>query len=208
MRLLTKLQVTGGRSGKKNGGVCCSWNIDHIHSMGFGSKGQDHYGQSKAMKTQIFSTVILNKKTINEHLGCKWRNWIQSCLTSSKGSILVNGCPTNEFQFYKGLKQGEMSLFTGIHKSHSLFPAITSTLSWGCSIGPGSFLPPVLLLVMVVVSVVVVVVVVVIVVVMVIVVGVSLKPTSVPFYLLLFSSTPIQDKSRPAHGNDCCYASM
>ncbi|GJX09334.1 RNA-directed DNA polymerase, eukaryota, reverse transcriptase zinc-binding domain protein [Tanacetum coccineum] len=27
---------------------------------------------------------------------CKWRNWIQSCLTSSKGSILVNGCPTNE----------------------------------------------------------------------------------------------------------------
>ncbi|GJU36096.1 RNA-directed DNA polymerase, eukaryota, reverse transcriptase zinc-binding domain protein [Tanacetum coccineum] len=38
---------------------------------------------------------------------CKWRNWIQSCLTSSKGSILVNGCPTNEFQFYKGLKQGD-----------------------------------------------------------------------------------------------------
>ncbi|GJR77103.1 RNA-directed DNA polymerase, eukaryota, reverse transcriptase zinc-binding domain protein [Tanacetum coccineum] len=26
---------------------------------------------------------------------------------SSKGSILVNGCPTNEFQFYKGLKQGD-----------------------------------------------------------------------------------------------------
>ncbi|GJR00701.1 RNA-directed DNA polymerase, eukaryota [Tanacetum coccineum] len=38
---------------------------------------------------------------------CKWRNWIQSFLTSSKGSILVNGCPTNEFQFYKGLKQGD-----------------------------------------------------------------------------------------------------
>ncbi|GJQ92301.1 RNA-directed DNA polymerase, eukaryota [Tanacetum coccineum] len=38
---------------------------------------------------------------------CKWRNWIQSCLTFSKGSILVNGCPTNEFQFYKGLKQGD-----------------------------------------------------------------------------------------------------
>ncbi|GKF08656.1 hypothetical protein Tco_0042880, partial [Tanacetum coccineum] len=38
---------------------------------------------------------------------CKWRNWIQSCLTSSNGSILVNGCPTNEFQFYKGLKQDD-----------------------------------------------------------------------------------------------------
>ncbi|GJY52651.1 RNA-directed DNA polymerase, eukaryota, reverse transcriptase zinc-binding domain protein [Tanacetum coccineum] len=44
---------------------------------------------------------------LNEILQCKWRNWIQSCLTSSKGSILVNGCPTNEFQFYKGLKQGD-----------------------------------------------------------------------------------------------------
>ncbi|GJT24573.1 RNA-directed DNA polymerase, eukaryota, reverse transcriptase zinc-binding domain protein [Tanacetum coccineum] len=32
---------------------------------------------------------------------------VLSCLTSSKGSILVNGCPTNEFQFYKGLKQGD-----------------------------------------------------------------------------------------------------
>ncbi|GKA50854.1 RNA-directed DNA polymerase, eukaryota, reverse transcriptase zinc-binding domain protein [Tanacetum coccineum] len=27
---------------------------------------------------------------------CKWRNWIQSCLTSSKGSILVNGLSSNE----------------------------------------------------------------------------------------------------------------
>ncbi|GJY15524.1 RNA-directed DNA polymerase, eukaryota, reverse transcriptase zinc-binding domain protein [Tanacetum coccineum] len=38
--------------------------------------------------------------------GIKWRGWIQNCLNSSKGSILVNGSPTEEFQFYKGLKQG------------------------------------------------------------------------------------------------------
>ncbi|GJT39675.1 RNA-directed DNA polymerase, eukaryota, reverse transcriptase zinc-binding domain protein [Tanacetum coccineum] len=37
----------------------------------------------------------------------KWRGWIQNCLNSSKGSILVNGSPTEEFQFYKGLKQGD-----------------------------------------------------------------------------------------------------
>ncbi|GKA00752.1 RNA-directed DNA polymerase, eukaryota, reverse transcriptase zinc-binding domain protein [Tanacetum coccineum] len=37
--------------------------------------------------------------------GIKWRGWIQNCLNSSKGSILVNGSPTEEFQFYKGLKQ-------------------------------------------------------------------------------------------------------
>ncbi|GKA08647.1 RNA-directed DNA polymerase, eukaryota, partial [Tanacetum coccineum] len=29
--------------------------------------------------------------------GSRWRNWIQSCLKSSKGSILVNGSPTSEF---------------------------------------------------------------------------------------------------------------
>nr|GFC37672.1 RNA-directed DNA polymerase, eukaryota, reverse transcriptase zinc-binding domain protein [Tanacetum cinerariifolium] len=36
--------------------------------------------------------------------GYKWRLWIQSCLRSSKSSILVNGSPTMEFQFFKGLK--------------------------------------------------------------------------------------------------------
>ncbi|GJX75637.1 RNA-directed DNA polymerase, eukaryota [Tanacetum coccineum] len=39
--------------------------------------------------------------------GSKWRHWIQSCLKSSRGSILINGSPTEEFQFYKGLKQGD-----------------------------------------------------------------------------------------------------
>ncbi|GKA46617.1 RNA-directed DNA polymerase, eukaryota, reverse transcriptase zinc-binding domain protein [Tanacetum coccineum] len=37
--------------------------------------------------------------------GDRWCSWIQSCLRSSRGSILVNGIPTKEFQFYKGLKQ-------------------------------------------------------------------------------------------------------
>ncbi|GJU26294.1 RNA-directed DNA polymerase, eukaryota [Tanacetum coccineum] len=37
----------------------------------------------------------------------RWRDWIQSCLKSSRGSILVNGSPTSEFQFSKGLKQGD-----------------------------------------------------------------------------------------------------
>ncbi|GJS86196.1 RNA-directed DNA polymerase, eukaryota, reverse transcriptase zinc-binding domain protein [Tanacetum coccineum] len=30
-----------------------------------------------------------------------------TCLRSSRGSIIVNGSPTEEFQFYKGLKQGD-----------------------------------------------------------------------------------------------------
>ncbi|GJW89311.1 RNA-directed DNA polymerase, eukaryota [Tanacetum coccineum] len=62
---------------------------------------------------------------------CKWRNWIQSCLTSSKGSILVNGCPTNEFQFYKGLKQGDpLSPFLFILVMESLHFIFSKNREW------------------------------------------------------------------------------
>ncbi|GKB54511.1 RNA-directed DNA polymerase, eukaryota [Tanacetum coccineum] len=40
--------------------------------------------------------------------GDKWCNWIQSCLRSLRGSIIINGSPTEEFQFFKGLKQGDL----------------------------------------------------------------------------------------------------
>nr|GEX73382.1 RNA-directed DNA polymerase, eukaryota [Tanacetum cinerariifolium] len=40
--------------------------------------------------------------------GNKWCAWIQSCLRSSRGSIIINGSPTEEFQFFKGLKQGDL----------------------------------------------------------------------------------------------------
>ncbi|GKE18757.1 RNA-directed DNA polymerase, eukaryota, partial [Tanacetum coccineum] len=39
--------------------------------------------------------------------GDKWRGWINGCLNSAKGSVLVNGSPTPEFQFHRGLKQGD-----------------------------------------------------------------------------------------------------
>ncbi|GJS32135.1 putative reverse transcriptase domain-containing protein [Tanacetum coccineum] len=39
--------------------------------------------------------------------GEKWCDWIQNCLLSSKGSVIVNGSPTKEFQFHRGLKQGD-----------------------------------------------------------------------------------------------------
>ncbi|GJT19961.1 RNA-directed DNA polymerase, eukaryota [Tanacetum coccineum] len=42
--------------------------------------------------------------------GLKWRNWISSCLNNAMGSVLVNGSPTLEFQFHKGLKQDVASL--------------------------------------------------------------------------------------------------
>ncbi|GJW94864.1 RNA-directed DNA polymerase, eukaryota [Tanacetum coccineum] len=39
--------------------------------------------------------------------GDKWCSWISSCLNSAKGLVLVNGSPTSEFKFHKGLKQGD-----------------------------------------------------------------------------------------------------
>nr|GEY33496.1 putative RNA-directed DNA polymerase, eukaryota, reverse transcriptase zinc-binding domain protein [Tanacetum cinerariifolium] len=39
--------------------------------------------------------------------GEKWCRWIQSCLKSSRGSIIINGSRTKEFQFFKGIKQGD-----------------------------------------------------------------------------------------------------
>nr|GEZ69772.1 RNA-directed DNA polymerase, eukaryota [Tanacetum cinerariifolium] len=53
--------------------------------------------------------------------GDKWCKWIQCCLNFSRGSILVNGSPTEEFQFGKCLKQCDpLSLFLFILIMESL----------------------------------------------------------------------------------------
>nr|GFB99200.1 putative RNA-directed DNA polymerase, eukaryota, reverse transcriptase zinc-binding domain protein [Tanacetum cinerariifolium] len=39
--------------------------------------------------------------------GTRWRSWIQGSLNSGKASVLVNGSPTTEFHFHRGLKQGD-----------------------------------------------------------------------------------------------------
>ncbi|GJV51843.1 RNA-directed DNA polymerase, eukaryota [Tanacetum coccineum] len=51
----------------------------------------------------------------------KWCGWIQGCLCSSRGSVIVNGSPTKEFQFHKGLKQGD-------HLSPFLFILVMESL--------------------------------------------------------------------------------
>ncbi|KAJ0470321.1 putative RNA-directed DNA polymerase [Helianthus annuus] len=36
-----------------------------------------------------------------------WISWIKGCLVSGMGSMLVNGSPTKEFKFKRGLRQGD-----------------------------------------------------------------------------------------------------
>ncbi|GJS12352.1 RNA-directed DNA polymerase, eukaryota [Tanacetum coccineum] len=64
--------------------------------------------------------------------GDKWRVWIKSCLSSSRGSILVNGSATKEFQFYKGLKQGDpLSPFLFLLIMESLYLSFQQVVNEG-----------------------------------------------------------------------------
>ncbi|GJV81212.1 RNA-directed DNA polymerase, eukaryota [Tanacetum coccineum] len=68
----------------------------------------------------------------NFGFGTKWRGWIQGCLTLAMGSILINGSPTSEFKFHKGLKQGDpLSPFLFILVMESLHLSFNNILNTG-----------------------------------------------------------------------------
>lgn len=37
----------------------------------------------------------------------RWRGWMPACVCSGSLLVLVNGCPTEEIQISRGLKQGD-----------------------------------------------------------------------------------------------------
>nr|GFC09845.1 RNA-directed DNA polymerase, eukaryota [Tanacetum cinerariifolium] len=86
---------------------------------------------------------FLDDVLISFGFGSKWCSWIRGSLSSEKASILVNGSPTTEFHYHRGLKQGdplapflfllimeslhlsfswavEVGIFTGFRVDHSI----------------------------------------------------------------------------------------
>ncbi|GKC31132.1 RNA-directed DNA polymerase, eukaryota, partial [Tanacetum coccineum] len=64
--------------------------------------------------------------------GDTWRSWISCCLNFANGSVLINGSPTSEFQFHKGLKQGDtLSSFLFILVMESLHRSFSKVMEAG-----------------------------------------------------------------------------
>ncbi|GKC25373.1 putative RNA-directed DNA polymerase, eukaryota, reverse transcriptase zinc-binding domain protein [Tanacetum coccineum] len=79
----------------------------------------------------------------NIGFGHKWRMWISCCLKNARASILVNGSPTSEFEFFKGLRQGDplapflfILAMEGLHAS--ICKAVNVGVFKGVSIGQGN----------------------------------------------------------------------
>jgi len=49
----------------------------------------------------------LNSVMANMNFPTLWRKWISECVGTAKASVLVNGSPTEEFPFERGLRQGD-----------------------------------------------------------------------------------------------------
>ncbi|GJU33149.1 RNA-directed DNA polymerase, eukaryota [Tanacetum coccineum] len=68
--------------------------------------------------------------------GPNWCKWVRGTLSSAMASVLINGSPSEEFAFYRGLKQGDpLAPFLFILVMESLHLSFTRTVNEGLFTG-------------------------------------------------------------------------
>ncbi|GJY19819.1 RNA-directed DNA polymerase, eukaryota, reverse transcriptase zinc-binding domain protein [Tanacetum coccineum] len=93
--------------------------------------------QSKELESGVSYDEIKKADYLDDNLKSfgfdeKWRGWIDSCLKSAIGLILVNGNPTSESKFQRGLKQEDpLSPFLFILIMESLHLSFSKVLGAG-----------------------------------------------------------------------------
>lgn len=88
-----------------------------------------------SMHSEFLDSILLQMNSSE-----KWHSWIHGCISSPSISVLVNGCPTNEFTMVRGLRQGDpLSPFLFIIAAEALhvmmLEAVEKRLYTGAHIG-------------------------------------------------------------------------
>ena len=63
---------------------------------------KDDFGKAYDSVDWVYLDEVMCKMNFPE----LWRSWIMECVTTTTTSVLVNGCPTDEFCFECGMRQG------------------------------------------------------------------------------------------------------